>query len=57
MTLLVGQVPSATPLLCLLSVCLSVSCELDLQDDSYVHNVFPLSKLKLASDEQFSNLK
>ncbi len=34
-----------------------ISCELDLQDDSYVHNVFPMSKLKLASDEQFSNLK
>eukprot|EP01050_Picozoa_sp_SAG11_P005889 SAG11_NODE_432_length_9520_cov_102.527863_11_plen_310_part_00 len=34
-----------------------ISCELDLQDDCYIHNVFPLSKLKLASDEQFSKLR
>ena len=27
-----------------------ISCALDLQDDSYVHNVFPMSKLKLPSD-------
>ena len=29
----------------------------DLQDDCYIQNVFPMSKLKLASDEQFSNLR
>ena len=34
-----------------------ISCELDLQDDCYIQNVFPMSKLKLASDEQFSNLR
>ena len=33
----------------------SISCELaDLQDDCYITTVFPMSKLKLASDEQFS---
>eukprot|EP01050_Picozoa_sp_SAG11_P026858 SAG11_NODE_6586_length_1282_cov_10.895182_2_plen_232_part_01 len=35
----------------------SISCELDLQDDCYITTVFPMSKLKLASDEQFSNLR
>eukprot|EP01050_Picozoa_sp_SAG11_P005274 SAG11_NODE_364_length_10159_cov_8.232604_5_plen_150_part_00 len=34
-----------------------ISCELDLQDDCYINDVFPLSKLKLASDEQFSKLR
>eukprot|EP01050_Picozoa_sp_SAG11_P004517 SAG11_NODE_291_length_11180_cov_102.040155_8_plen_172_part_00 len=34
-----------------------ISRELDLQDDCYIQNVFPMSKLKLASDEQFSNLR
>ena len=34
-----------------------ISCELDLQDDCYIQNVFPMSKLKLASYEQLSNLR
>ena len=34
-----------------------ISCELGLQKDSYIHNVFPISKLKLASDEPFSKPK
>ena len=34
-----------------------ISCEINIPPDSYIHNVIPLSRLKLASDEQFSGLR